>query len=340
MSGFIPSDTKFVTVLQSGLKKSQVERTVIVTPASRLFRYSNHKTYPHGNLAISPTCRHFWVDDFLKFPFGGICFLLPWRVQASKPQNPTTVRPVCVIVGIEFRPSACTTDKGLSTLGVLSPRHWEVIKTGTANGAMWHGPKFEKKMASEGTKKGSCVWICLKKCLLKHLSCSNDCISIHNKKPNFTSPVPFPQFRLTRTPSFFSNHGKNRGQKMPEITNSQSTSGPKGAPTVDLAKLPLLFKCSKRIITWIIAGTKMEHTHTRELRRVSLSMQKIKCNIKEWIMYLFTVQHLTIRYNSNLPKMLQFIKNSYQKVWKIAPILHIRSELEQGGNVQSLLFGV
>lgn len=135
----------------------------------------------------------------------------------------------------------------------------------------WHGQwcnvawsQVWKKMASEGTKKGSCVWICLKKCLLKHLSCSNDCISIHNKKPNFTSPVPFPQFRLTRTPSFFSNHGKNRGQKMPEITNSQSTSGPKGAPTVDLAKLPLLFKCSKRIITWIIAGTKMEHTHTHK----------------------------------------------------------------------------
>ena len=167
-----------------------------LTPASKLFRYSNHKTHPHGNLAISPTCRHFWVDDFLKFPFGGICFLVPWRVQASNPQNPTTVRPVCVIEGIEFRPSACTTDKGLSTLGVLSPRHWEVIKLARS--------QVGKKKASEGTKKWvfflEFVW---KKCLLKHLSCSNDCIIIHNKKPNFTSPVPFPQISFKSDTLFF-----------------------------------------------------------------------------------------------------------------------------------------
>ena len=31
-------------------------------------------------LGISPPSRHFWVDDFPNFPFGGICFLVPWRV--------------------------------------------------------------------------------------------------------------------------------------------------------------------------------------------------------------------------------------------------------------------
>ena len=32
---------------------------------------------------ISFPSRHFWVDEFRAFPFGGICFLVPWRVFPS-----------------------------------------------------------------------------------------------------------------------------------------------------------------------------------------------------------------------------------------------------------------
>ena len=32
---------------------------------------------------ISHPSQHFWADDFLVFPFGGICFLVPWRVDAT-----------------------------------------------------------------------------------------------------------------------------------------------------------------------------------------------------------------------------------------------------------------
>ncbi len=33
--------------------------------------------HPLENDHISPTSRHFWVDDFLNFPFGGICDRYP-----------------------------------------------------------------------------------------------------------------------------------------------------------------------------------------------------------------------------------------------------------------------
>ena len=33
---------------------------------------------------MSHPSRHFWVDDFPNFPFGGICFLVPWSVEPTR----------------------------------------------------------------------------------------------------------------------------------------------------------------------------------------------------------------------------------------------------------------
>ncbi len=45
--------------------------------------FVGREAYPPGKLTYPHSCRQFWfddLDDFPNFPFGGICFLVPWRL--------------------------------------------------------------------------------------------------------------------------------------------------------------------------------------------------------------------------------------------------------------------